>query len=77
MELDWIQNDLQIVSPLSCIVIAEGLDDEGDVVHAIMMTEGMGPVDAAGLLDLAKEWVALALQDEVIRILTVQNAEQP
>jgi hypothetical protein len=76
MELEWLQSDMENVSPLSCIVIAEGFNDRGNVAHAIMSTPGMTEVQAAGLLDLAAEWVRICLQNEVVNLMTAHDADE-
>lgn len=53
------------VSPYAAIAIVRGFDSNQDEVHAVVMSEGMSAIEAAGLLHFAT--VAI---DEQLRVLS-------
>lgn len=59
------------VSPISAIAVVKGIDSDGDEVYAVVMTEGMTPVESAGLVQFASTYA-----DEVLRGL-VRASYQP
>ena len=54
MDLDWEDEEGVTISPLSCILISKGIDNDGDEVYAVMHTEGLTDVEALGMLNFGK-----------------------
>lgn len=53
MPLNWEEPPGYTVSPLSALVVMKGIDDDGDEVYAVMVTDGMSSVEAGGLATYA------------------------
>jgi hypothetical protein len=60
LPLQWQMEDGQF-HPLSALVVVKGLDEEGVEVYAIVLTEGLNPVEALGMA----EYVHLHAQETV------------
>lgn len=50
------------VSPILAIAVVKAIDSDGDEVHAVIMSEGMTPVEGSGLLNFGKIYT-----DEILR----------
>lgn len=61
LPLDWVDEDGVTISPLSAIVIAKGMDNEGNETYSCMNTKGLSNIEALGFLAFAK----LFVEDEV------------
>jgi hypothetical protein len=66
MELDYDADSINI-TPLNCIVVADGFDSNGATRHVLMTTPGMTNVQASGLVRLAEEWTKLNIMNDLIR----------
>jgi hypothetical protein len=76
IELDWTEEESRTISPLSCIVVAKGIDNEGDTVYAFICSKGMTNVEAAGYVRFADQHVNMRLQYDILSA-TVLDEEPP
>ena len=66
------QADDYTMSPHTAIAVVKGFDSDGDEFYSVVMTEGLSPVDAAGLLRYATIYT-----DESLKETVVASAQQP
>jgi len=64
VELDDPETSPAYVSGV--LVIAEGLNEDGSMCHAVMGSNNMSHVTAAGLLRFAQQWVDIGLRQDVM-----------
>ena len=58
-----------IVSPIDALVIARGLDSDGDEVTLVTTTHGMTSVSAGGLVQFASKWVDMGIEADIVNSL--------
>ena len=74
LPLDWVDEEGVTISPISAIVIAKGMDNEGNETYSVMNSKGLSNIEALGFLAFAE----LFVQDEVRATLyeTYRNNDQ-
>lgn len=74
LPLDWVDEEGVTISPISAIVIAKGMDSEGNETYSVMNSKGLSNIEALGFLAFAE----LFVQDEVRATLyeTYRNNDQ-
>jgi hypothetical protein len=56
IELEYDETDMETMSPLNCVVVAEAMNSSGNLCHVVIPSKGLGEVAAAGLLAFANQW---------------------
>lgn len=57
LPLDWTDEDGVTISPISAIVVAKGIDNEGNETYSVMNTKGLSNIEALGFLAFASLYV--------------------
>jgi hypothetical protein len=66
MDLNLVHGpDETVISPYSTLVVAEGMDSDGNVVFAVMTSEGLDPVKALGMANYARIYTEEILKDTI------------
>ncbi len=65
MPLNWEEPPNYTVSPISAIVAMKGIDDDGDEVYAVMVTDGMNSVEAGGLAAYANLYCTEMMKGQI------------
>jgi len=65
LPLQWEEPPNYTVSPISALVIMKGIDDDGDEVYAVMVTEGMTSVEAGGLANYADVYCGEMMKGQI------------
>lgn len=76
LPLNWEEPEGYTVSPLSAIVVMKGIDDEGDEVYAVMVTEGMTPVEAGGLVKYASVYTGEMMKGQIYNAAANKSQSQ-
>lgn len=66
LELNYREDDFLTVSPINVLVVAEGMDSDGDTTYVVMHTPGMTSVSAGALVNFAKIWTDLNIMNDLI-----------